>query len=128
MNTIAYHWNNHSLTLVVPIRAARVSNRIRYVSELMKRCSKLAGSPKRLCLRLLQQVPVIVGVQAEAVHQPRQVGAQGLGSVADPGDYHGFHAYAVLAVVLGNGFGGAAELRLGLIANGVRSLGQDLVE
>ena len=45
---------------------------------------------------------VLVGIEAEFFHQARQIGAQGLGSAADPGDNYGFHAHALLALVIGD--------------------------
>ena len=73
-------------------------------------------------------MPVFPRIQAEALHLPRQIGAQGFGRNPDPGRDYGFHTYPVLAVLLGQGLGGAAQLQFGLVADRARGLGEDLVQ
>jgi hypothetical protein len=96
--------------------------------EIILRNQQVAGSTPAGGSSLLQQVAVFVGVQAEAVHETGEIGPQGFGRVSDPGGNNGFHADAVLAFVPGYGFGDAAKLGLGLVADGVWGLRQDLVK
>ena len=77
---------------------------------------------------LLQQMPILVGIQPEFVHQSRQVGPQRFRRAAYPGQNHRLHADALLALVIRNSLGDATQLRFGRLAHRIRGLPQHLVE
>src|SRR5450631_3555629 len=71
---------------------------------------------------------VLGGVESEAFHLPRQIGANRLRRIRHPSRDYGFHSYAVLAVVLRKALRGGAKLRLGFLSEWPRRLGQNSLQ
>ena len=73
-------------------------------------------------MRDLEQMFVFGRVQPKPFHLPRQVRANGLGCMGDPGGDDRFDAYAILAFLLRQALGGRQQLRFRGLAHRTRSL------
>src|SRR5580658_7314997 len=73
-------------------------------------------------------MPVLLWIQAEPFHLPRQIRSNGLRRIGDPGRDDRLHAHPALAIVLGQQLGAAAELRLRFLPHGARRLRQYLLQ